>query len=32
MAQVNLSIPHGQTLDAARENFIRGIEKAVEPG
>jgi hypothetical protein len=30
MAQVNLSIPHGQPLDAARENFVRGIEKAME--
>jgi len=30
MAQVNLSIPHGQPLDAARENFVRGIEKARE--
>jgi hypothetical protein len=30
MAQVNMSIPHGQPIDVARENFVRGIEKARE--
>jgi hypothetical protein len=30
MPQVKPSIPHGQPADVARENFIRGIEKAGE--
>lgn len=29
MAQINRSIPHGQSLEAARVNFVRGIDQAV---
>jgi hypothetical protein len=28
MAEVNMSIEHGQAPDEARANFVRGIEKA----
>jgi Putative polyhydroxyalkanoic acid system protein (PHA_gran_rgn) len=29
MAQIKRTIPHGQSWDAARVNFVRGIDRAI---